>query len=315
MVTDQLVVYTAVMGGFDYLAEPKVKGRFVAFVDREMDAPGWELRVVENTLADPRTAARMIKLLPQALFEADTSIWLDANVELLVDPQMIVDEWLADQDMATFKHPHRDCIYEEAKVCIEWGKEKLHMAMSQVRRYLAEGYPKHNGLVESNVLARRHTPEIQGFNKAWWAEVQGGSVRDQLSFNYLCWKLAMKYNAVERAREHEWFKFRMIHGGKREVEMEIMEEVSAEEVIEKEPKARRRKAELPKINVVDGMIVAAPGEGIWCIDGDKRRLVPDVRTQIRMQIGMHHVVMLHPEQLEAIPKGEPMPKADPMVKR
>lgn len=77
---------------------------------------------------------------------------------------------------------------------------------------------------------------------------------------------------------------------------------------EKKAKPAKLAKSLPKIQITDGMVVAAPGKGIWCIDGDKRRWVPDTETQIKMNIGMHHVIMLHPEQLEAIPEGEPMPK-------
>jgi FkbM family methyltransferase len=84
-------------------------------------------------------------------------------------------------------------------------------------------------------------------------------------------------------------------------------EVSMEDKEKKQDK-KGKKLELPKVEVVDGMVVAAPGKGIWCIDGDERRWVPDTETQIKMGIGMHHVVMLHPDQLEAIPEGEPMPE-------
>lgn len=77
---------------------------------------------------------------------------------------------------------------------------------------------------------------------------------------------------------------------------------------EKKPEKKGSKPELPKVPIVDGHVVGAPGKGLWCIDGDVRRHVPDVETQIKMGIGMHRVIMLHPEQLEEIPEGDPMPK-------
>lgn len=71
---------------------------------------------------------------------------------------------------------------------------------------------------------------------------------------------------------------------------------------------KKGKKPLPELTLTDGMIVGAAGMGIWVIEGGKRRSVVDVRNQIAMGIGMHHVIMLHPEQLEAVPEGEPMPR-------
>jgi len=30
-------------------------------------------------------------------------------------------------------------------------------------------------------------------NEAWWREIEAGSVRDQLSFNYCAWRLGFAY--------------------------------------------------------------------------------------------------------------------------
>jgi FkbM family methyltransferase len=78
---------------------------------------------------------------------------------------------------------------------------------------------------------------------------------------------------------------------------------------EKAPEEKKaKKIDRSKVPIKDGMIVGADGLGIWCIDEGKRRVVPDVVTQLKMGIGMHHVVMLPPAELEEIPEGEPMPK-------
>lgn len=81
-----------------------------------------------------------------------------------------------------------------------------------------------------------------------------------------------------------------------------------EEKKEEASKEKPKKLRTLKLEIRDGMIVAADGYGIWCIDGGKRRVVPDVPTQLKMGIGMHHVIMLPPDELEAIPEGEPMPR-------
>ena len=85
----------------------------------------------------------------------------------------------------------------------------------------------------------------------------------------------------------------------------------AQEVImdeEKQEEKKSKKPQVPEIKIEDGMIVGAVDKGIWLIEKGKRRSVVSWRNQIKMGIGMHMVVMLHPEQFEAIPEGEPMPR-------
>jgi hypothetical protein len=40
---------------------------------------------------------------------------------------------------------------------------------------------------------RRHTQAVRAFNEAWWTEIVRGSWRDQLSFDYISWKLGISY--------------------------------------------------------------------------------------------------------------------------
>ena len=68
----------------------------------------------------------------------------------------------------------------------------LDLLESRMAKYRAEGYPAHNGLNEAGVILRRHTPAIEAFNNAWWAELSRHSRRDQLSLNYVLDKLAIR---------------------------------------------------------------------------------------------------------------------------
>lgn len=63
-----------------------------------------------------------------------------------------------------------------------------------------------------------------------------------------------------------------------------------------------------KVNIKDGMLVGCENFGIWLIEGGKRRHIPDVVTQIKMNIGWDRVIMLPTKEFKAIPEGEPMPK-------
>jgi len=109
----------------------------------------------------------------------------------------------------------------------------------------------------------------------------------------------MVYNTIPSLRGHEWFHYRLLHGGKME------DKEKPKEKPKKKP--RRRKRILPKPRFKDGMVIGVRGKGLAIIEGGKRRGVPDVPTQLDLGIGMHHVVMLHQEQFDGIPEGEPMP--------
>jgi hypothetical protein len=54
------------------------------------------------------------------------------------------------------------------------------------------GYPKGKGLSETSAVLRKNTAKIVSFNEAWWSEISRGSRRDQLSFDFLVWKLGIK---------------------------------------------------------------------------------------------------------------------------
>lgn len=60
-------------------------------------------------------------------------------------------------------------------------------------RYRAEGLPEDAGLIEAPVILRRHTDAIRRLNESWWGEIVRASRRDQLSFNYVAWKLGLRY--------------------------------------------------------------------------------------------------------------------------
>ena len=59
----------------------------------------------------------------------------------------------------------------------------------QIERYRKEGFPKNYGLLQSNIMLRKHNEEdCVRFMEQWFEELKNGSHRDQLSFNYVAWK-------------------------------------------------------------------------------------------------------------------------------
>ena len=103
-------------------------------------------------------------------------------------PLVLIERYLKDNDLVAFKHPDRDCLYAEAAFCAMHGKDKRAVLEAQMKRYQKAGMPKRWGLAETRVVIRRNTQRIRELGEAWWTEIEQGSLRDQVSFPYVCWK-------------------------------------------------------------------------------------------------------------------------------
>lgn len=190
----RVVVYTAVFGNYDTLQPARHPS--LCFTDGKMPPiVGWEYRTIFAD-KDPKWANRHCKLLVHEYLDTEYSIYHDGNIEMLIDPQVVVEKYLKDTDIAVFAHPRRDCVYGEGDACIREGKAQAAAVNAQMARYRAEGYPIHNGLAACWVLVRRHTPEIKRLNELWWEAYTKGAKRDQLGFNHSCWKLRVRYETI-----------------------------------------------------------------------------------------------------------------------
>lgn len=169
-------VYSAIVGTIDY--------------------PRNDIKVFTDLIdVNHRRSARKYKTLSHKYVDADYSIWIDGNLELKLPSEQIIEE-LGEFDIATIVHPIRDCVYQEAEAVKQLNKDLPEIVDAQMNRYRLEGYPEHNGMVASSMVVRRHTDRIKELNEAWWNEIKNGSQRDQLSFNYVCWKLGIKYKLL-----------------------------------------------------------------------------------------------------------------------
>jgi hypothetical protein len=138
----------------------------------------------------------------------DYSVWVDGSQifkpvrvwEDLVKP--VVE---AAADLATFKHPLRQCVYQEERACERHRKDNVGVMREQMDKYRAENYPPYSGMVETACVIRANTPEVHEFNAAWWEEIESNSFRDQLSFNYVCWRLGRPYAHIPGHREDSSF--------------------------------------------------------------------------------------------------------------
>ncbi len=142
------------------------------------------------------------------------ALWIDGS-QRITAPLLPLFESLKHRQIATFKHPDRTCVYQEVKACQSLRKHNAELMNRQVARYQKEGYPPFNGLVETAVLFRQPTVEVERFNYIWWEQIHTGSYRDQLSFNYSISKTGIQYVHIPGDRtKSPWFEF-VPHGGSR----------------------------------------------------------------------------------------------------
>ena len=192
---DVITVYTVEFGGHDPLREPQSINSGVDYIyitDQPLTSSTWQMRVVSPSFPDSRRSSRFYFDQSCLTFPSSTyTIMHGANSSLTADPIALIDTYLItpNVDIAMFSHPHRDCIYDEAAAVIAMGKDTATNVNPQMDRYREEGFPTHFGLHACTLMLRRNTPSLLEFERQWWTEVSTGSFRDQLSFDYIRWKL------------------------------------------------------------------------------------------------------------------------------
>lgn len=191
------VVYTCVTGGYDTVHDPTYISQgfdYICFTDNlNIKSDIWKIKPLpkETENLSQVKKQRYVKLNPHLLLkEYDISIWVDANVTLKGDlNEFIKSNVTNDCSVYVPKHPNRDCIYDEEKIVLIMRKDKSENTNPQIKRYEKEGFPHKYGLLQSNIMLRKHNEQdCISLMEEWWKELKNGSHRDQLSFNYACWK-------------------------------------------------------------------------------------------------------------------------------
>jgi len=187
-------VYTAVFNRFDRVRSPSAinpSWTYTCICNPWMAVPHpWEVSV-RDFHGSARKSSRYYKIMAHKSFPKDTvTVWHGGNVQLLTQPEELV-KLLGNNDIAVIKHSGRESVYDEAKVCVESGLADHERVESQIARYQSEGFPG-TRLSAAFLVVRRHTNKVAALNELWWSEVSNGSIRDQISFDYCCWKLGIK---------------------------------------------------------------------------------------------------------------------------
>ncbi|MNW50932.1 hypothetical protein D3C74_283970 [compost metagenome] len=209
----RLAIYTAVSGEYDKLKRPIFINNncdYICFTDNEnIKSDFWQIRKMEKSDLDTVRKARRYKILPHLyLPEYEYSLWVDGNYEIIGDVEDFIKKYARQYPMMCLIHPDRDCVYDEAKACIELNRDKSEVISKQMDKYVSENYPENNGMIASGILFRKHNNhQVIKVASDWWREVENHSRRDQLSFNYVCWKNDFNYDTCHLScYGNEYFK-------------------------------------------------------------------------------------------------------------
>lgn len=194
------VIYTAISGKYDSLKQPLYISKnfdYICFTNNKIRNPGvWEIKPLLNIKQDLVRTARYHKLFPNKILKKyKYSIWVDSNITITSNAlekriNLLIKN---NKKIAVNIHFERNCIYQEAKACIDQQKDDPEIILKQVDFLKKEKYPQNNGLFETNIIFRQHrNPIIIKSMEYWWWMINNFSRRDQLSFNYVLWKNKLK---------------------------------------------------------------------------------------------------------------------------
>lgn len=190
-----IYVYTALIGGFDFLKEQHVIDgvTYICYTDlQDVYSLTWNIMHAKPEHEHPRISAKRYKCLAHDYLPADCtySIWIDASI-MIRTPDFVPTciESLKSNPVALMKHPMADCAYEEAKGCANVPKYRGERIMEQMAHYRSLGFPGHFGLAAGGIIVRdMKNPLVREIGKQWLNENLMWTYQDQLSLPYVLWK-------------------------------------------------------------------------------------------------------------------------------
>lgn len=190
------VIYTAIIGNYDQVIEPIVYPGwdYILFTDnRNIKSKNWTVVYVNEkckTKKDRHLLARKIKVLYQEYIHPSYKVilWHDANISLKQNPDLLLKDSMFFKNNLLFilmSHPDRNCIYQEAKACVDRNKDTRKNINDIVFYLRKKRYPENNGMTATGFMVRKNTFEMRRIMELWYKEIATYSHRDQLSFNFI----------------------------------------------------------------------------------------------------------------------------------
>ncbi len=202
----RIAIYTCITGNYDSPKEPLITSPecdYYCITDNaELNSSVWRRLDIQNFIpegiSDNTRRSRYCKIMGCEIFnQYPFSIFIDGNIQIIKDISKYVDLLACGRiGLNGFPIVDMDCTYSHG-VSLADRKDDASVIRQQLKRYKNDGFPRHYGLFETNIVARNNRDEqIKTIMRQWWQEVYQNSRRDQLSLFYLLWKNGFVKNDI-----------------------------------------------------------------------------------------------------------------------
>ena len=191
------VIYTSIVGGYDELLQPMVVDErfdYILFSDTPIANPGvWELRPIPYLTNEQWLRARYPRLnLETLLSKYEASLYIDGNIQ--ITSQYVYDRCIElyqqGVEWAGINHQGRTGTYNEINAIIGLGWVHDYEVIDWYQYMRKEQFLDKKGLLETNIIFRRHTDNVAKVNAIWWWSLEKYAFRrDQFSLMYAIWKV------------------------------------------------------------------------------------------------------------------------------
>jgi len=193
-----MICYTVITNDYDELKEPFVSEgwRYIVFSDRFIESEHWECYITDKHNRD-------IKIRPHKELFHEPCLYVDGSIEIIGNLNEFITEvptWFS-----IWKHPHRDCVYDEADAVVRLKGCHPGLVKQQMARY---DIPKHWGLGANGIMLRDLSDsKVRQICERWWKEYQNGVERDQLSLMPVFHKMGYKPDLFGNDIMNKYFKW------------------------------------------------------------------------------------------------------------
>ena len=196
--SERIAVYTVIFGKYDMINEPLCHPDNIDYyivTDQSLDLKKSNYKLVDissfsTCLKDLSNAEknRFFKMHPYLIFpNYNYSIYVDGNIQIITDLTEYI-HYIEESGISIHSHYGRDCVFDECIAIIKSKKETKENINKHVEHLKNEGMPRHYGLLECNVIARKHNEMCKTIMEEWWKEFMQYSKRDQISLPYVLYK-------------------------------------------------------------------------------------------------------------------------------
>jgi hypothetical protein len=176
--------------------KPDNEWDYYCITDQDITSNFWKIIKIDSDL-DPKWLSRYIYTHFYEYLNHDIVVKIDASMVIKRDFNCLLDYLTPETDIVLAYHDRRICIYDEFNAVNKRFPEYKNIVDNQKERYLKEGFPIKYGLHSQGGRIIRNNEKIRHFYKLWWEELKISSWRDQLSFDYIRWKLANTENEIK----------------------------------------------------------------------------------------------------------------------